>query len=85
MGKGRYPEAYRSLLRIRASPLQAGRDIFFIHCLLEEEKAVMSVEGNRFIELFTVPRVRRATLASGVIMLSQQLCGINGESDLRTS
>lgn len=31
----------------------------------------------RFGELFTVPQVRRATLASAVVMMSQQLCGIN--------
>jgi MFS family permease len=29
------------------------------------------------LELFTVPRIRRATLASYTVMLSQQLCGIN--------
>lgn len=27
--------------------------------------------------LFTIPRVRRATIASGVVMLAQQMCGIN--------
>ena len=32
---------------------------------------------TRFIELFTIPRVRRATLASGIVMLAQQMCGIN--------
>lgn len=29
------------------------------------------------MELFTIPRVRRATLASFVVMLAQQMCGIN--------
>ena len=32
---------------------------------------------TRFIELFTIPRVRRATLASFTVMLAQQMCGIN--------
>jgi MFS family permease len=32
---------------------------------------------SRFIELFTIPRVRRATLASFVVMIAQQMCGIN--------
>lgn len=77
MSKNRYGDAYRSLSRIRATPLQAGRDIFYIHCLLQEEKFATSGGGNRFKELFTVPRVRRATVASCVAMLSQQLCGIN--------
>jgi hypothetical protein len=30
---------------------------------------------TRFIELFTIPRVRRATLASFVVMIAQQMCG----------
>ncbi|KII91690.1 hypothetical protein PLICRDRAFT_123227 [Plicaturopsis crispa FD-325 SS-3] len=76
MSKGRYLQAYKSLTRIRASPLQAGRDLFYIHILLQQE-AELTAGGNRFIELFTVPRVRRATLASAVAMLSQQLCGVN--------
>jgi MFS family permease len=32
---------------------------------------------TRFIELFTIPRVRRGTLASFVVMIAQQMCGIN--------
>jgi len=31
---------------------------------------------TRFIELFTIPRVRRATQASGIAMIAQQMCGI---------
>ena len=31
----------------------------------------------RFVELFSVPRVRRATQASGIVMIAQQMCGIN--------
>lgn len=29
----------------------------------------------RFIQLFTIARVRRATLASFVVMIAQQMCG----------
>ena len=32
---------------------------------------------TRFIELFTIPRVRHATWASGIVMIAQQMCGIN--------
>jgi len=32
---------------------------------------------SRFIELFTIPRNRRATQASGIVMIAQQMCGIN--------
>lgn len=31
----------------------------------------------RFSQLFTKPRIRRATLAACTVMLAQQLCGIN--------
>ena len=39
-------------------------------------KATSSV-FTRFVELFTVPRIRRATWASGIVMIAQQMCGIN--------
>ncbi|KAF1916315.1 galactose-proton symport, partial [Ampelomyces quisqualis] len=32
---------------------------------------------KRLANLFTIPRIRRATTASAVVMISQQLCGIN--------
>lgn len=79
MKKGRYREAYKSLLRLRNTPLQAARDLYYVHAQLIEESAIIG-ESNyltRFIELFTIPRVRRATLASFTVMLAQQMCGIN--------
>lgn len=79
MKKNRYPQAMASLLKLRNHPIQAARDIYSIHARLEVEKEI--VRGftyiQRFIELFTVPRLRRATLASFVVMISQQMCGIN--------
>ncbi|CAN9406514.1 unnamed protein product [Alternaria alternata] len=83
--KGRYQKAYRSLLRLRNTPLQAARDLYFIHAQLEAEEAMVEAQGvaqtdnmiTRFIELFTIPRIRRATQASGVIMTAQQMCGIS--------
>ena len=79
MKKGRYREAYQSFLRLRNSPLQAARDLYYAHCQLSEEFAVLKGSSyiSRFTELFTVPRVRRATLASFVVMIAQQMCGIN--------
>ena len=47
-----------------------------IHVLLEAEKDISSGR-NRFIELFTVPRNRRAALASTIVMFMQQFCGVN--------
>ncbi|KAK0554663.1 hypothetical protein OC846_001997 [Tilletia horrida] len=79
MKKNRYPEAYASLCRLRFHKLQAARDLFYISVQLDEEAKIVRGETyiGRFVELFTIPRVRRATLASGVVMLAQQMCGIN--------
>ncbi|CAK5263682.1 unnamed protein product [Mycena citricolor] len=79
MKKDRYHEAYNSLCRLRNSELQACRDLFYIHCQLQKELAALdrSTYCRRFHELFTVPRIRRATLASFTVMIAQQMCGIN--------
>lgn len=81
--KGRYESAWNSLVRLRNSKLQAGRDLYYIHALLVQEQIMIRDAGldvnsgmlTRFIELFTIPRVRRATWASGVVMIAQQMCG----------
>lgn len=79
MKKGRYRDAYRSLCRLRNTELQAARDLYYINAILKEEAAVIGQTNyvQRFIELFTIPRVRRATLASFTVMIAQQMCGIN--------
>ncbi|POR32309.1 Polyol transporter 5 [Tolypocladium paradoxum] len=77
--KNRYADALRSLLRLRNCPVQAARDLYYIHVQLQVEREFFG-RGNyigRFVELFTIPRIRRATLASFVVMIAQQLCGIN--------
>ncbi|TIA82686.1 MFS transporter [Aureobasidium pullulans] len=79
--KGRHQAAYKSLLRVRNSPVQAARDLYYIHVQFEAEKAYLMERDSNFlkraVELFTVPRLRRATQASGIIMIAQQMCGIN--------
>ena len=85
MKKGRNQKAFRSLLRLRNSPLQAARDLYYIRAQLDQEEVLIressaKTNGNfftRFFELFTIPRVRRATQASGIVMIAQQMCGIN--------
>jgi sugar porter (SP) family MFS transporter len=85
MKKGKHEKAWKSLLRLRNNPIQAARDLYYIQCLLDQEvllieKAGLKVTNNmftRFIELFTIPRIRRATWASGIVMIAQQMCGIN--------
>ncbi|KAI1099094.1 hypothetical protein F4804DRAFT_345781 [Jackrogersella minutella] len=77
--KGRYRDAMESLLRLRNHPIQAARDLYAIHAQVEIENEAIgeSTYVKRLIQLFTIPRVRRATLASFVVMIGQQMCGIN--------
>lgn len=79
MKKNRYKKAYESLLKLRHDPLQAARDLYYIHAQLQVEAGIvgMSTYVTRFVQLFTIPRVRRATLASFTVMIAQQMCGIN--------
>jgi hypothetical protein len=76
-------KAYESLLRLRNSPLQASRDLYYIHAQIKMEARLLResefTKGGstlaRALELFTVPRIRRATQASGIVMIAQQMCG----------
>ncbi|KXT04856.1 hypothetical protein AC578_3423 [Pseudocercospora eumusae] len=79
MKKNRYQKAYKSLLKLRFHPLQAARDLYYIHAQLQIEASIVGKSNyvTRFAQLFTIPRVRRATLASFVVMIAQQMCGIN--------
>jgi hypothetical protein len=70
--KGRSADAYKTMIKLRPSPIQAARDICAIYSQFQEEKMAISKNGNtvqRFLQLFTVPRIRRANLAAGVVML----------------
>jgi hypothetical protein len=77
MKKGKYDRAYKSLVRLRNSKIQAARDLYYVHAQLSIEKEIIGRNNyfTRFIELFTIPRVRRATLASFTVMIAQQMCG----------
>ncbi|KAJ4423325.1 hypothetical protein N0V82_002053 [Gnomoniopsis sp. IMI 355080] len=79
MKKNYYPKAWESLVKLRNHPIQAARDIYSIHAVLEIEREIIgqSTYSKRFVELFTIPRVRRATLAAFTVMIAQQMCGIN--------
>ncbi|OLN92178.1 putative polyol transporter 3, partial [Colletotrichum chlorophyti] len=58
--KNRYADAMKSLLRLRNHPIQAARDIYYIHTQLQVEAEIVgrSNYAKRFLELFTIPRVR---------------------------
>lgn len=81
--KAKVQKAYKSLTRLRNAPLQAARDLYYIHSQLVVEAALIEKSGlsktsnmlTRFGEIFTIPRLRRATQASGIVMIAQQMCG----------
>ncbi|KAK3703563.1 hypothetical protein LTR37_014410 [Vermiconidia calcicola] len=85
MSKGRHTKAYKSLLRFRGTKLLAARELFFVHAQMQAEEALVEQAGlavnatffTRLVEIFTIPRIRRATQASGIVMIAQQMCGIN--------
>lgn len=79
MKKKRYQESFASFCKLRNSEMQAARDLYYAHRqVAEERQAFAGVSlGARARELFTVPRIRRATVASAWVVISQQLSGIN--------
>src|SRR6185295_2492617 len=62
MKKNRYSKAWDPMHLLRNHPLQVARGMFYIHSQLE---------------LFTIPRVCRATIAAFTVMIAQQMCGIS--------
>eukprot|EP00871_Galdieria_phlegrea_P005174 jgi/Galph1/5658/GphlegSOOS_G4207.1 len=72
--KKKYRDALESLKRLRNLEVQAARDFFLIEESVEEERKVGRVNP---LELFTVPRNRRASVAAWVVMYMQQFCGVN--------
>jgi hypothetical protein len=87
VSKGRYADAYKSLVRLRRHPVQAARDLYCqslypliaqfliihkdIHVLLEAEKE-LSHGRNRCLELLRTSRLS-VLLASGT--LSEKVSG----------
>jgi hypothetical protein len=79
MKKNRYAQAWKSLTVLRNNRIQVARDIYYIHAQLSIESQLTSGTNYaiRFVQLFTVPRVRRANIAAFTVMIAQQMCGIN--------
>ncbi|PQE25593.1 MFS sugar transporter protein [Rutstroemia sp. NJR-2017a BBW] len=77
MSKGRHQQAYQSMQKLRYIKVQAARDLFYMHVLLEIEKNTREPGQNKVKEMFTVPRNRRAMVASEITMFMQQFCGVN--------
>ncbi|KAF2141058.1 uncharacterized protein K452DRAFT_272874 [Aplosporella prunicola CBS 121167] len=77
-----YPQAYGSLVRLRNVPLQAARDLYAMHRPHPRTPVAKDIHkaaqyARRFVQLFTIKRVRRATVAACTVMLAQQMCGVN--------
>lgn len=73
MSKHRYDAAYRSMCSLRYHKIQAARDLYYMHTLLEAESS-MKLGQNKVLELIKVPRNRRAMIASELVMFMQQVC-----------
>ena len=69
MSKGMHYKAYQSMCRLRYHKVQAARDIFYMHTLLEAEESIVIKGRFKILELARVPRNRRAMLASEIVML----------------
>ncbi|PVI07261.1 H(+)-myo-inositol cotransporter [Periconia macrospinosa] len=76
MSKGRHAQAYQAMTSLRFNKLQAARDVFYMAELLRAEEN-MKIGQSMIKELWTVPRNRRAMLASQIVMFMQQFCGVN--------
>jgi hypothetical protein len=76
MTKKKYDKAYKSLIKLRNSKIQASRDLYAINAALQVENQMR--EGkNLWVEFFTVGRNRRAAQSSFFVMFMQQFCGVN--------
>lgn len=76
MEKGKFDKAYRSICRLRKHKIQAARDMYYAHKLLEVEAAER--EGRSpWKEFFFVRRNRRAAQSAFFVMFMQQFCGVN--------
>lgn len=67
----RHRDAYEAASRVRYNKIQAARDVFYMHTLLERES--MTFAHNKVKEMITVPRNRRAMIASEIVMFMQQV------------
>lgn len=72
MSKGRHNKAYESMCKLRYLKVQAARDAFYMHTLLDAESKI-ELGRNKVVELIAVPRNRRAVIASEIVMFMQQV------------
>ncbi|KAJ6044239.1 uncharacterized protein N7446_002436 [Penicillium canescens] len=76
---GKIKKAYTNFRILRPTDIQAARDLYYAHAGVELERKINKGKNFfiMFVELFTIPRNRRATWASWIVMFMQQFCGVN--------
>ena len=83
MKNNRDAEAFNSMRRLRAHPIIGARDYYYSYVIYQEElkASAGSTYFSRMRDCFTVPRIRRANYGASTVMMAQQMCGINSESE----
>ncbi len=61
------------MCKLRYNKVQAARDVFYMHTLLEAENQSMILGQSKIKEMITIPRNRRAMQASEIVMFMQQV------------
>lgn len=78
ISKKKYKKAYEAFKKLRNDNLIAARDMYYTTVSIEMEEHIASqVSRNKLVEIVTLPRNRRAMLASTIVMFGQQFCGVN--------
>jgi sugar porter (SP) family MFS transporter len=73
--QGRFDLAYQSWSKLRNAEFLAAREVYASY--LQPKIIADESYFTKLAQLFSKRRIRNATAASSVVMLSQQLCGIN--------
>ena len=64
-------------MRSTADTIELGNDFPRLDQRLYRRQISLLGYGRRIVQLFTIPRVRRSTLASFIVMMAQQMSGVN--------
>ncbi|PKS08706.1 hypothetical protein jhhlp_004759 [Lomentospora prolificans] len=75
--KNRHDQAYRAMVKLRMTKVQAARDLFYAHTLLKAERDIEGAKASKVGEMVKHRRNRNALLASEIVMFMQQFSGVN--------
>lgn len=77
--KGKINKAFKAMCVIRNTRLLSARDLYYAYVQVEHEREINKGKNffTMFWELFSIPRNRRATWATWIVMFGQQFCGVN--------